>query len=616
MTRLVDRVAGVLERRIDRRSVLVRAAVGGAALAVAPLDFTLRPGTAYARVCRCAGPQRCDCGARCCDGSTEFCCTVYGANRCPPGSVVAGWWKADGTAFCGGGPRYYMDCNATCGDCGCGPSGLCAPGCSNVACACAFGDCDHWRINCVSFRYGQCNQQVACVGPITCRVVTCVPPWEIEPSCTTTVAVDQGTRSHNAPCLTEGRGSIDVLQLDRRSLRVAGWALDASTATSLTIQYRVDGALVHTSAGSLNRPDLAPYFPGLGTAHGFDARFDVPPGYHTLSVEAFAPDAPIDRFVVGTRSLAVGIPFGAVDLVKQVPGGLDMAGWVIDPDSTQRSPVHVYVDGTMVASTTTQLPRPDVAAVFPGFGTTTGWSVFVPAVAGVHTVCAYAINLDDPGLNQLLACRTVTLRGAPLGALDRAERAPGGVRVAGWAFDPQTAGVVDVHVYVDGTFVTAQRADLPRTDIAQYAPPYGAAHGFDFVVPVLPGRRDVCVYAIDANATGDNPMLGCSTVAVASAPLGALDAAPRVPQGVRVVGWALDPDTAAPVAVHVYVDGTLVAEVRADEPRPDIAGSYPGYGAAHGFDVVVPASAARHEVCAYAIGNTAGQNVLLACRSV
>jgi hypothetical protein len=613
--RLVDRAAGILERRIDRRSVLVRAAIGGAALAVSPVDFTLRPMTAYAAICRCTS-LRCTCGSRCCDGYTEFRCNVYGSNRCPPGSVIAGWWKADGSAFCGGGPRYYMDCNASCGGCGCSASGICSPGCTDVTCGCAFDDCDRWRINCVNFRYGQCNQHVACVGAITCRLVTCVPPWEIEPTCTTTVAVDQFTASHTAPCLIQGRGSVDVFALDRRTLRVAGWALLMTGATSLTMQYRVDGALVRTSPATLTRTDLAPYFPGLGTAHGFSAQFDISPGLHTVSVEAFAPDAPIDGFVVAARQIAVGLPFGALDVITQVPGGIEIAGWVIDPDSSEPVRVHVYVDGTLAAATETRLNRPDVEAAYPGFGRALGYSVFVPAAGGARTICAYAINAGDSSLNQLLGCRSISVRSAPAGVLDRVERAPGGVRIAGWAYDPQTGSPLVIHAYVDGAIAGTGRADRVRSDVGALLPKYGPSHGFDFVVPALPGRREICAYAIDTDGTAENSLLGCATVNVGSAPVSVLDAVRRSAEGVRIVGWTFDPNTRDPINVHVYVDGVLVTAARADAPRPDVAVTYQPYGEAHGFDVAVPISSAPHQVCVYAIGTTRGQNVLIACRTV
>ena len=43
------------------------------------------------------------------------------------------------------------------------------------------------------------------------------------------------------------------------------------------------------------------------------------------------------------------------------------------------------------------------------------------------------------------------------------------------------------------------------------------------------------------------------------APLSAIESVTRVPGGVRVVGWAVDPDSADPVPVHVYAGGVGVA---------------------------------------------------------
>ncbi len=178
--RLVERVSSTLARtRTDRRSVLVKSAVVGSALATAPLDFILRPGTAYASVC---GE-----GATCSEGWTAFCCTVHGANTCPPGSFAAGWWKVDDSPFCSGAARYIVDCNATCP--------------TQCTCRCATGTCDERRICCNQFRYGQCNTQIACAGPVVCRIALCTPPWVWSPACTTTSRTDNRTVTHSAPCL-------------------------------------------------------------------------------------------------------------------------------------------------------------------------------------------------------------------------------------------------------------------------------------------------------------------------------------------------------------------------------------------------------------------------------
>ena len=202
-TTLVERTATFLSNRLSRRSLFVRSAFAGSALSVAGLDFALKPGTAYAVICAC-GDASCGCGSTCCEGWSEFCCSINGGyNYCPSGTVIGGWWRADGSVYCNG-PRYYMDCNATC-RCtdGCGNGWpFCDTGCDGLTCACGQNSCDHWVTGCFQFRYGQCNQDVGCMGRILCRVVACVPPWEIDPSCTTTNAQDNSTANMNAPCNT------------------------------------------------------------------------------------------------------------------------------------------------------------------------------------------------------------------------------------------------------------------------------------------------------------------------------------------------------------------------------------------------------------------------------
>ncbi len=202
-TALVARTARALEGRLSRRSLINRSAFVGSAVAVGSgLDLALRPGTAYGSICEC-GNAGCGCGSTCCSGFSEFCCAVSGANFCPENTVMGGWWVADNSSYCGG-PRYYMDCNATCScDSGCsGGFPFCDTGCDGTACGCGPLGCDSYLTGCLQFRYGQCNQDVACMGRIVCRVVACVPPWTVDPSCTTAVAVDNSTAEQNEPCWT------------------------------------------------------------------------------------------------------------------------------------------------------------------------------------------------------------------------------------------------------------------------------------------------------------------------------------------------------------------------------------------------------------------------------
>ncbi len=200
MSRLVDRTAGFLAARTTRRGFLFSSAVVGSALVAAPATYVLRPGSAYAALC---GRD-----ASCQAGYSVFCCSVSrGMNKCPPGTFVGGWWKADGSAFCcdaEGRPRarYYIDCQGRCTGCrdGCADH-FCDRGCVSCECRCNSGSCDRRRVCCNYFRYGQCHQEIGCGGPVACRVVTCTPPYRLYDACGSTSATDDRTATHTAPCL-------------------------------------------------------------------------------------------------------------------------------------------------------------------------------------------------------------------------------------------------------------------------------------------------------------------------------------------------------------------------------------------------------------------------------
>lgn len=192
----------------------------------------------------------------------------------------------------------------------------------------------------------------------------------------------------------------------------------------------------------------------------------------------------------------------------------------------------------------------------------------------------------------------------PRGYFDSATRVSGGVRVQGWALDPNTSAAIEVHVYVDGQGSSIGLANRERQDVAAAYPGYGANHGFDAIVG--PGAS-VCAYGINVG-NGTNSLLGCLNVPVV--PFGSLDVLTAQDDGMRVQGWAIDPDTSAPIDVHVYVDNRIVAGVNASLDRADVARSFPGLGAQHGYDIVVPNGS---RVCTYGINQGAGNNSLLGC---
>lgn len=487
---------------LGRRRFLSRSAIVGSAIATVPVQFALRPGTAHAAICACSG-QGCDCGALCCDGYTEMCCTITGQNSCPPGTLTGGWWRADGSQYCGGAARYYIDCNATCGSCGCGSAGICSGSCSGTRCSCGVGSCANRKAGCTGFRYGQCHQDVACLGPIVCRVVTCVPPWQTDGTCGTALRVDNATRNHHRPCLT-------------------------------------------------------------------------------------------------------GQPFGAIQLTSGANGQVRVAGYAIDPDTPDPIRVHVYLDGGGAASVLADLNRPDVGDRYTASGDHHGFDVRIKANPGTHEVCVYGISVGAGG-NKKLGCRTVTVSPSPFGAIEVAEIIEGELHLAGWAIDPNTDDPIRVHVYLDGEGYDSLLADVDRPDLeARYG--RGAAHGFSTVYRVPVGDHTVRVYGIDVGPGGTNPLLGTRSLTFGRNPFGRLESVQGAGQGrLRVTGWAMDPNTDAPIRVHVYVDGSGAASLLAQDPRPDLGGFE--NGTAHGFEVLVDGNALGSTVAVFAINDGAGSNV-------
>ncbi len=606
----VDKVSGALASRFSRRGFFARSAVVGSAIAANPLTYALTPTDAYAAVCSCSG-SNCECGSTCCDGYTEFCCTLTGANQCPPGSLLGGWWKVDGSGFCNG-PRYYMDCNAPCNGCGCGGGGICSGGCSGTNCGCGLGDCNNRKAGCVNFRYGQCNQQTSCIGPIVCRVVTCIAPWEIDATCTTTARYDANTAFHDRPCLHGQTGSLDLTEVVGGGVHVAGWAIDWDTNSPVSVDIYIDGKVASTITANLYRPDIANAYPGMGPYHGFDAVIPAGGGSHEVCawIRNAGPANPTFLSgLLGCRTVVGHSPFGSVDSVTVGKGTVTVGGWAIDPDTTNPIAVHVYVGGVGSALTANQ-PRPDVDAVYK-MGANHGFSATLAAAQGTQQVLIYAIN-TGPGGNVLLSSTTVEV-GAPFGALERVDPAGGGVRVRGWAVDADVNGPIDVQVYVGGNVATIT-ANVDRPDLASTLGSYGTAHGFDAIVASPPGNQTV--FLVGVNDNGVNPLIALKPVTVLSgSPFGSLDLAQAGPGSVRVGGWVLDPDVNTPIPVHVYVDGVGSAIV-ADQSRADLGTVFPGYGPAHAFNALIPAPAGWHKVDVYGIDVGPGDNRLIGSRMV
>lgn len=252
-------------------------------------------------------------------------------------------------------------------------------------------------------------------------------------------------------------------------------------------------------------------------------------------------------------------------------------------------------------------------------------------VLGLASVCTFAVAVPADATS------------SPIGALDVVEMVPDpslapddganvGLRVAGWAIDPDSSSSTTAHIYLNGALIGVLDASRSRTDVAALYPAFGALHGFDGSLvdsgfPSLQlkfGDNTVCAYGIDAG-TDHNALLGCRTVTAGRSPTGSLDVVTPLPGGhVRIAGWVIDPDVVRASGVHVWVDGAFKAAIHAAGQRSDVGTAFPVYGAEHGFDAELSNfTDGEHNVCVYGIdtglrsgGIIYSPHPLLACRSI
>jgi hypothetical protein len=363
-----------------------------------------------------------------------------------------------------------------------------------------------------------------------------------------------------------------------------------------------------TNCSAATQPDaISAFFPIVSTT-GAASVTSAYPDWQLQTGSPYGNDwSPIGNFEQGSASLKT----------------TNLRGWAFDPDTTQPAQIHVYVGGDYRTGAwggafSAGVYRPDVGTLFPGAGGNRGFSIDVPTRPGAARYCLYAIN-SGLGATTDLGCRTVNSpSGAPIGNLEAATLSGVSATLSGWAIDPDTAAPIGVHVYVNGAWGGAYTANAVRTDVGAAYPDYGSAHGFTIPnVRVPVGSSRICAYGIDTTG-GRNTELGCRTVSTGTGPpVGNIDTATASIGAINLAGWALDPDTASPVTLHVYVDGGWAGQYVANTSRADVGRAYPGYGDNHGFSFAVPASGGAHEACVFGINvGAGGSNPRLACRTV
>jgi hypothetical protein len=323
-------------------------------------------------------------------------------------------------------------------------------------------------------------------------------------------------------------------------------------------------------------------------------------------------------------------PFGSLDSATIQGTGIRVSGWAFDPDAINGlGQIHFYDQGPFGTAAygngLANQPRDDVNRAFNVVGKF-GFVTILPWTGpGLHTICAYAINVGRGVNNPQIGCLAVGIPG-PIGSVDGASRnSANQIDVRGWAADPASPGArEEVHIYVTGPSGTSGTSGTftgdSRPDVGRVLGWPGSTQGFHRTVPSMGyGNNQVCVFAINVKPPITDPVIGCRTVYIPYPPGGTLDSITVNGSTAQVAGWVYDPNSPnVSIPVHIYVLPSPPGQgyqYVGNDPRADV-NAVMGIAGRHGFARSVTLGSGANTICVFAIGVAEGNNSLIQCRVV
>ncbi len=409
-------------------------------------------------------------------------------------------------------------------------------------------------------------------APFICRTVTeCVPladgqaPGE---------ALPDAARSTN----WRPAGRLETAVDNGGSVTITGWIADAS-GQPVDMRITANNQIIHFGKAGLSRPDVAGSVRGAGANTGYAVSFPIEPGDYQFCVNALqgaisvtigcvnlavgsgqsvrgsggttsisglptpatptpVPDAGTaqptptpDTVAEPTDEAADGDTPGQLDLVSETPtaGVVQVlrrsdpamgfvSGWAGDADTDRAATIEVLVDGDPVATTTSELPRPDVVAAFPDLPASTGFAVSFPLPESEANVCVDLIDPQDQSRRRL-GCRTLgtaieasepsdaELTGRPTGSgdttssedvvwgqVDLVSVEGSTVTIRGWAFAPND---VEAPILINATATGISEQATTGLEHEGARMTYGIDHpcGFELALELPTGEHTVSVVA-------------------------------------------------------------------------------------------------------------------------
>jgi subtilisin family serine protease len=299
------------------------------------------------------------------------------------------------------------------------------------------------------------------------------------------------------------------------------------------------------------------------------------------------------------------------------------------------------VDGVPDARTSYSNIGPQVDLMAPGsnitssilgsqMGLLSGTSMATPAVAGAlavlrqSTPASTLARLEASGA--LVNASTYSIPSVRLDAATSIYPGPvltvnavvdNGSAVVRWQA-PVASGLTSIVRYtamstIDGAFCTTAALTCTILGLAS-----GVAH------PIVVRAESATGFGASVQTAAPAPAPAPTRAPVpnlpAGSPFGSFDVVSGGAGSVSVSGWAIDPESAGPIPVHVYIYTSFTDRagyvLTANQGRADIGAAFPGYGPGHGFSGTVPSSPGVRIACVFAINVGVGDHTVLGCKFV
>lgn len=307
-------------------------------------------------------------------------------------------------------------------------------------------------------------------------------------------------------------GNLESLQIDDSgTVRAVGWAFDVRDPDPGSAALTVNGNVVSRRPTTIARYDVAAAIGGP-LHSGYALETTLTEGENTVC--AYASESSYGALNrLGCRTFVVrSNPFGNLEAVSASGGTAQVVGWTLDPDDAAPIDIHVYVDGVYWRAATANAIRYDVATAYPKSGAAHGFSLSFAVPEGRREICVYAINVGPGTTNPLLGCRNVGPNPDAVGEFILAAPVNGQALVAGWAYDPDTVAPINVLFFRNGQMAWLAPAVHHWDGLAGRFPTHGTNRLFFSLMPVNPGRNEICAYALNVGPGNVATSLGCHTV--------------------------------------------------------------------------------------------------------